>query len=237
MSNESTAISLEIPKINYGTPLENFNDVNKLRSMVGYLFQRLDNIDTLSDACKNNDKCFRNQALKEANSRHNLIQTDGHRLFVNITKLEHSYEQLNVVLINAVEEIIGYRKEIIKMYNFNNEGVGRISNFLYHITSLEKLLISVELDIRKIIHNHRNINLNNIETTICNIKSVCAILKTAVSEFKNIHSKYKDETSLYDHVTDINKFTNIAAEKLLTNIATIGSYIRTCLVFLINNRK
>jgi hypothetical protein len=82
MTKDTNAISLEPPQINYGVPLEEINDVIKLRSMIEYLFQKLDNIDTLSDICKNNESCFRNQALKQANSRHDVIQTDGYKLFV-----------------------------------------------------------------------------------------------------------------------------------------------------------
>ena len=44
------------------------------------LFSLLDNIDTLGDICKDDDKLFRKLALREASKRFDFAKTDGHKV-------------------------------------------------------------------------------------------------------------------------------------------------------------
>ena len=44
------------------------------------LFSLLDNIDTLSDVCKDDDKLFRTLAMREAAKRYDYATTDGYKV-------------------------------------------------------------------------------------------------------------------------------------------------------------
>jgi len=65
----------------YGKSLTEIEDVNILRSMVDKLWTLLDHIDTLDDACKDNDKCFRNNTRKYQRQRFEILESDGYSLF------------------------------------------------------------------------------------------------------------------------------------------------------------
>ena len=60
--SECNAISLGTPLGYLGVPLDVCTDVMKLRSLVEFLFQRLDDIDTLSDMCKGDNESYRRLA-------------------------------------------------------------------------------------------------------------------------------------------------------------------------------
>jgi len=46
------------------------------------LFGIIDDIDTLDDLCKDNDKLFRHLTMQEAAKRFKFCTTDGHKVFM-----------------------------------------------------------------------------------------------------------------------------------------------------------
>jgi hypothetical protein len=68
----------------YGTPLAEIKDPDVLREMVDTLWSLLDHIDTLDDACRDNDKCFRNNTRKYQRERMKVLESDGYNLFAPV---------------------------------------------------------------------------------------------------------------------------------------------------------
>ena len=64
------------------TKLESINDPSVLRCMVVSLWQLLDNIDTLDDACRDSDESFRALARNCQKERHQILTSDGYELFL-----------------------------------------------------------------------------------------------------------------------------------------------------------
>ena len=62
--------------------LINQKDVNVLQGMVSDLWCLLDDIDTLDDACKNNDQAFRQLTRDTQKKRHQILTSDGYNLFL-----------------------------------------------------------------------------------------------------------------------------------------------------------
>ncbi len=69
-----------------GIPLEDVTDIDELRWLVGFLYDRLDDIDTEDDICKSNDKRYRERVRKHQQKRLVRIRSDGYNLFVTLQK-------------------------------------------------------------------------------------------------------------------------------------------------------
>ena len=65
-----------------GKLLSEVDDVDFLRKEVEYLWKIIDDIDTASDAAKNNDKAFRSIVEAQQGKRHLHITSDGYNLFM-----------------------------------------------------------------------------------------------------------------------------------------------------------
>lgn len=62
------------------TDLKDIVDVGRLQTMVSDLWNLLDDIDTLDDACRSNDEVFRNLTRAEQQKRHQILASDGYSL-------------------------------------------------------------------------------------------------------------------------------------------------------------
>ena len=62
--------------------LEDIKDIDVLQNMVAALWSLLDNIDTIEDIVKSNDKGFREGARKQHLKRHEILTSDGYELFL-----------------------------------------------------------------------------------------------------------------------------------------------------------
>jgi len=65
-----------------GLPLDEEKDPDKLRLMATMLWQLLDDIDTASDIAKSNDIFYRKMVEAVQKRRHQIITSDGYRLFL-----------------------------------------------------------------------------------------------------------------------------------------------------------
>ena len=65
-----------------GLPLDEEKDPDKLRLMASILWQLLDDIDTASDIAKSNDIFYRKMVEAAQKRRHQIITSDGYRLFL-----------------------------------------------------------------------------------------------------------------------------------------------------------
>ena len=66
----------------FGTPIENVDKADELRNIAINLWQMLDDIDTLDDSCRDNDKAFRDATRKRQQLRHKFMVSDGYNLFL-----------------------------------------------------------------------------------------------------------------------------------------------------------
>ena len=57
-------------------------DVKTLQKMVDDLWKLLDNIDTIGDMARSNDKAFRNMTEKQQRKRFDVLTSDGYDLFL-----------------------------------------------------------------------------------------------------------------------------------------------------------
>ncbi len=63
-------------------PVGCVTDLEWLRSTVEKLWDWLDDISTLDDACKADDAAFRKMAYRIAEKRHGVVESDGLNLFI-----------------------------------------------------------------------------------------------------------------------------------------------------------
>lgn len=71
--------------VKLGDKLEDIKDVKLLRAMVADLWQLLDNIDTLDDACRDSNGTFRDLTRKVQKERHVILTSDGYELYLPTT--------------------------------------------------------------------------------------------------------------------------------------------------------
>ena len=76
------AIPVEVPEKRYGRPLWQVENPVTLREMVSGLWQLLDDIDTLDDAARDNDRGFRDLCRRVQRRRHQILTSDGYGLFL-----------------------------------------------------------------------------------------------------------------------------------------------------------
>ncbi len=62
--------------------LQNCTDVKKLQYIINHLYDLLDDVDTLTDMCKNDDKTYRFLAEKLQKQKNEVIDSDGYELFI-----------------------------------------------------------------------------------------------------------------------------------------------------------
>jgi len=62
--------------------LKKCNDAEKLREIVGYFYDLLDDIDTVSDIAKDNNELYRNLVEKIQEKKNYYIESDGYELFL-----------------------------------------------------------------------------------------------------------------------------------------------------------
>lgn len=62
--------------------LEEIKGVERLQKMVSDLWGLLDDIDTLDDACRSDDKAFRDSTRKVQQRRHKILTSDGYKLYL-----------------------------------------------------------------------------------------------------------------------------------------------------------
>ena len=65
----------------FGMPLKEITDMEFLQNAVEKLWGIIDDIDTTDDMCKENDTCFRNYTMKKQSERHQVLVSDGYKLF------------------------------------------------------------------------------------------------------------------------------------------------------------
>ncbi len=82
MSEETSPMQRNSCAVPIGVPLEQITDVIELRGLVGFLYDRLDDIDTEDDICKSNDKRYRDRVRDHQQKRLVRIRSDGYNLFV-----------------------------------------------------------------------------------------------------------------------------------------------------------
>lgn len=64
------------------TPLSAFNEVDKLREKVEFLWKLLDDIDTVTDMSKDNSGAYRSMVKYILQKRHTVVTSDAYNLFV-----------------------------------------------------------------------------------------------------------------------------------------------------------
>ena len=70
----------------FGQRLGDAKDVNTLKYIAHELWQLLDDISTLDDACRSDDKAFRKQAYSKCEKRNGYLVSDGYDLYLPVLK-------------------------------------------------------------------------------------------------------------------------------------------------------
>lgn len=142
--SEPVAIALPSDYVVKGKPLAEINDVETLKKLVEFLFQRLDDISTVSDIAKGDNETYRRLVEKQTERRSEVIQSDGYTLFV-VPGDEPLKEEPEVIStlgtpVSEVTNVIKLQETLSQLY-FIIDNVDRVSNIAKFDDRMYKKLV------------------------------------------------------------------------------------------------
>lgn len=143
---------------------------------------------------------------------------------------DHENLQNRLYKINRIINV--HRNHVFEMYTFKDPGIRSTTSFLSSVTQLDKLLIQIQKDFRRILQNSHLIEINEIAFVFRCIDEIDKILEKNLSRFKTVHNRYYREDNIFHLAFFINKAVNKLYNELTSDSIILGSRMRSCLLLL-----
>lgn len=143
---------------------------------------------------------------------------------------DHENLQNRLYKINRIINV--HRNHVFEMYTFKDPGIRSTTSFLSSVTQLDKLLIQIQKDFRRISQSSHLIEINEIAFVFRCIDEIDKILEKNISRFKTVHNKYYREENIFHLAFFINKAVNKLYNELTSDSIILGSRMRSCLLLL-----